>query len=467
MKAESASILFDSAFVDYDLDTFLIKTNLAMFVELRGRIELKPNSAMDENELPKKTDTGSYQQSEIQDFLLLQRAALRISSILDLDTLLEQIVDDVMQTFGYSRSAILFVDEATNEVEIVAVRGWTTNYHMKGDRFKIGQGMTGHVAETGKMHYAPDVLKDPYYMVSEESSRSEVDFPLKSGGKTIGVFNAQHPDVDAFPPHRLKLLEALADHISVAVENARAFERERLAKGRMEKEMEEARAVQARLFPKKAPEIPHFRLSGLSKPCQAIGGDWYDYIKLPSGKIGIVLGDVAGKGPGAALLMSSSRSILRMYAIRVETPGAVLTEVSRVLMSDIPVEKFVTMIYAVLDPMNRTLTFANAGHHPPVLVNADGPHFFKTPPEFPLGIMKKEYPEHTIKFTPGDRLFLYSDGVVEARNPKSEDYGEDRLLHHLESPTATVESLLKEVQNHAEGHPAMDDITVVKIEALE
>ena len=294
-----------------------------------------------------------------------------------------------------------------------------------------------------------------------------MDFPLKSGGKTIGVFNAQHPDVDAFPLHRLKLLEALADHISVAVENARIFERERLEKGQMEREMEEARAIQARLFPKKAPKIPHFHVSGLSKPCLAVGGDWYDYIQLTDGKIGVVLGDVSGKGPGAALLMSSSRSILRMYAIRVETPGAVLTEVSRVLMSDIPVEKFVTMIYAVLDPSNRTLTFANAGHHPPVIVNSDGPHFFKTPPEFPLGIMKKEYPEHTIKLSPGDQFFLYSDGIVEARSPASEEYGEERLLHHVGNKTATVENLLKDVQNHVKGHPAMDDITVVKIKALK
>jgi sigma-B regulation protein RsbU (phosphoserine phosphatase) len=422
---------------------------------------------MDGSEMANDMEALAKQQrAQIHDFVLLQRVAQRIGSILDLDVLLEQIVDDVMQTFGYSRSAVLLIDEPAGEVEIVAVRGWTTNYHLKGDRFKIGEGMTGHVAQTGQMHYAPDVTKDPYYMVSEASTRSEVDIPLRSRGRVIGVFNAQHPDVDAFPPHRLQLLEALAGHIGVAVENARLFERERRDKEQMVQALAEARAIQARLFPTHAPEIPHFRLSGLSRPCLAVGGDWYDYVPLPGGRIGIVLGDVAGKGPGAALLMTSTRSILRMYAEQLGAPGAVLAEVNRVLMTDLPNAKFVSMVYAVLDPSRRTLTFANAGHHPPVLADVTGVRPIKTQPALPLGIMEIDYPEHALVLAPGDWLYLYSDGVVEARSRTSEEYGEVRLLRHVGAPTATAESLLRDVEAHADEHPAMDDITVVKVEAL-
>lgn len=159
-------------------------------------------------------DTHTMQSSQVQELLLLQRVTQRIGSILDLDTLLEQIVEDVAGCFGYSRSAVLLIDETTKEVEIAAVRGWTTNYHAKGDRFNIGEGLSGHVAQTGQLYYAPDVLKDPHYMVCEVSTRSEVDIPITSRGKVIGVFNAQHPDINAFPitvsnslKHSLVILE--------------------------------------------------------------------------------------------------------------------------------------------------------------------------------------------------------------------------------------------------------------------
>lgn len=231
-------------------------------------------------------------------------------------------------------------------------------------------------------------------------------------------------------------------------------------------ELAEARVIQTRLYPDHAPDIPHFRLSGFSMPCLAVGGDWYDYISLPAGRIGIVLGDVAGKGTGAALLMTSTRSILRMYAERVDPPGAVLTEVNRVLKDDLPNAKFVTMIYAVLDPDLGKLTFSNAGHHPPLLVNSAGARILKTRSTLPLGVARIDYPEHEIELAPGDRLFLYSDGVVEARSPVGEEYSETRLLQHAGTPTATPKSLLQDIQAHMEGHPANDDVTVVMLEAL-
>lgn len=411
-------------------------------------------------------ETQAIQHEQIQDFLLLQRVTQRIGSILDLDELLEQIVEDVKETFGYSRSGVLFLDEARGELEIVAVRGWTVNFHVKGDRFKVGWGMIGHVAETGQTYYVPDVTKDPHYMVSEASTRSEVDIPIRSRGKLIGVFSAQHADLDAFPPHRIQLLEALAGHIGVAIENARMFKREYLEKERMVRELAEARSIQVRLFPEHAPEIPGFRLQGLSKPCLEVGGDWYDYVPLPNGRVGVVLGDVAGKGPGAALLMTSTRSILRMYAERATSPAAVLAEVSRVLAADIPASKFVTMIYAVLDPEEHAITFANAGHHRPILAGPGGARVIKTTPELPLGINDRGYSDHELKLDPGNRLFLYSDGVVEARGRHAEEYGEERLIRHVSVPTASAKSLLKDVEAHAAGHPVVDDVTVVMVEAL-
>ena len=168
----------------------------------------------------------------------------------------------------------------TNELVIAA--GWTGELCLKGTRFKIGQGvgMSAHAAASGETFYAPDVKKIPFYVVGEEDTRSEIDIPLKVHGELIGVFNIQHTTMNAFSQDRIRLLEALAGHVATAIANARMFQRERLQKERMAKELEEARAIQTGLFPLKAPETCGFEIAGVCLPCREVGGDWYDYIPM-------------------------------------------------------------------------------------------------------------------------------------------------------------------------------------------
>ncbi|MCI0696086.1 SpoIIE family protein phosphatase [candidate division KSB1 bacterium] len=406
------------------------------------------------------------QNQRIQELFLLQRVAQRINSILDLDVLLEEVVNDVAQTFGYSRSGVLLKDDATNELVIAAVRGWTINYHVKGDRFKIGAfGMVGHVGETGETYYAPDVTVDPYYQISETSTRSELDIPLKVHGRLIGVFDFQHHELNAFPAGRIQLLEALAGHIATAIENARLFQRERQEKERMARELDEARRVQLSLFPSQAPHLAGFEVTGLCLPCQEVGGDWYDYIPLQDGRLALVLADVSGKGMAAALLMASTRSILRLFAERGLPPGEVLLQVNRVLVKDFPRAKFVTMIYAIIDPAKRSIVFANAGHLPPLFVDATGPRFLEIDSGLPLGIQEVSFTEYRLDMPAGSRLLLYSDGVSEAMNSSLEEYGAIRLRDHITNPSASVQSLLDDVRTFAGGYPASDDRTLVMIRA--
>ena len=406
------------------------------------------------------------QNQRIQELFLLQRVAQRINSILDLDVLLEEIVNDVAQTFGYSRSAVLLKDDATNELVIAAVRGWTVNYHLKGERFKIGEyGMVGHVAATEETYYAPDVTVDPYYETSEALTRSELDIPLKIHGRLIGVFNAQHNEFNAFSSSRIQLLEALSGHIATAIENARMFQRERFEKERMIKELNEAQSIQTSLFPNRAPDFPRFAIAGMCFPCREVGGDWYDYIPLSDGRLAIVLADVSGKGMGAALLMSSTRSILRMFAEGALSPAEVLSRVNHVLLKDFPAAKFVTMIYAIVDSSSHSIVFANAGHLAPLLVDAGGAHFLDTEAGLPLGILESSFSERKVEMPPGTRLVFYSDGVTEATNSSLEEYGSTRLQNHLSNPTASARSLLDDVRLFTKGHPATDDITVVTIQA--
>jgi phosphoserine phosphatase RsbU/P len=243
------------------------------------------------------------------------------------------------------------------------------------------------------------------------------------------------------------------------------FQRERQETDRIRKDLKEAQKIQAGLLPGPPPDVPSFTMSGVCLPCRTVGGDWYDYLPLPDGRMGVVLADVSGKGMGAALLMSSTRSILRMVAQEGRSPGEVLAAVNQVLVADLPAATFVTMIYAILDPSRRTVTFANAGHLPPILVDAAGARAIKFKPELALGIRVGTYSEHELEMAEGSRLYLYSDGVVEARDPSSEEYGEDRLLDVVGISSASAQGLLDDLRAFMRRQPAADDITIVAVEA--
>jgi sigma-B regulation protein RsbU (phosphoserine phosphatase) len=401
----------------------------------------------------------------IEELFLLQRVAQRINSTLDIDALLEDIVNDVSETFGCSRLAVLLKDDLTNELVVGADCGGDAKHYIKGERFKIGEyGIMGRVGATGETYYAPDVTVDPYYQIGDDQTRSEVGIPLRSHGQLIGVFNAEHKELNGFSPGRIQLLEALAGHIATAIENARMFQRERVEKERMKKELSEAQRIQLALFPGLSPTIPRFTVNGLCLPCQEVGGDWYDYIPLQDGRLAVVLADVSGKGMGAALLMSSTRTVLRLVAESELPPGEVLSRVNSILLKDFPTARFVTMVYGLLDPKNRTIVFANAGHLHPLFVDSSGAQFLKTDAGLPLGIREGSFSERTVKMTAGSRLMFYSDGVTEAMNSSLQQYGETRLRDHVINPSATVQSLMNNVRSFTAGQPASDDVTVVMVQ---
>jgi len=399
---------------------------------------------------------------QLDDLLRLQKAAQKITSILDLDQLIDRIVNDVARSFGCVEAGVYLHDEARGEMELAGVHGCTL--HSKGHRMKIGkEGMVGYVAATGQMRYAPDVRKDPYYIACQDAL-SEVVIPLQVEGRLIGVFTASHPELDAFPSEQLRLLQALCSHVAVAVHNARRFQEERQLREKMSREAHEARTIQQALLPKSSPYIPGFAVSGLSIPAGAVGGDWYDFIELDDGRWGLVLADVSGKGTAAALLMSATRGMLRSLA-QACCPGEVLGKLNRLLVEDFPVGRFVTMIYAVLDPASRTLTFANAGHLRPLLVDQDGARFLETERGMPLGLGFGNFSETRVQLPERARLGFYSDGITEAMNPQEEEYGLLRLQNHMQQPEVSAESILEDVRLFSDGTGLRDDATVILVKA--
>jgi sigma-B regulation protein RsbU (phosphoserine phosphatase) len=398
----------------------------------------------------------------VQELLKLQKAAQKINSILDLDQLIDKIVNDIACSFGCLELNIYLHEPEHCEMVLAGVHGCTL--HGKGHRLKVGkEGMVGYVAATGQMRYAPDVRLDPYYKACEENTLSEVAIPLQVDGRLVGVMTASHPDLDAFSADQLRLFQSLCSHIAIAVQNAQLFQQERSQREKMSREAQEARSIQQALLPRSSPFIPGFAVSGLSIPAGAVGGDWYDFIDLKDGRWGLVLADVSGKGTAAALLMSATRAMSRSLAENSCSPAEVLTKLNQLLVEDFPSGRFVTMVYGVLDPARRTFKFANAGHLPPLLVEASGVKFLETEMGLPLGIRHGTYSEATIPLSRGARIVLYSDGITEATSPVDEEYGAARLAAHLQQKEASMESLLQDVRVFANGAGLHDDATVVMV----
>ena len=398
----------------------------------------------------------------VQELLKLQKAAQKISSILDLDQLIDKIVNDIACSFGCVEINVFLHEPETSEVVLAGVHG--CQIHHKGDRLKVGkEGMVGYVAATGQMRYAPDVARDPYYIACKDSTRSEVAIPLVADGKLVGVFTASHTELDAFDADQLWLFQGLCSHIAVAIQNARLFQHERTEREKMSREALEARAIQEALLPKSSPFVPGFAVSGVSIPAGAIGGDWYDFIDLGGGRWGLVLADVSGKGTAAALLMSATRAMLRSLAETACTPSEVLTKLNRLMVEDFPSGRFVTMIYAVLDSNKGTLTYANAGHLPPLLVDSSGARFLETEMGLPLGIRHGAFSETTVPLCDQVRVAFYSDGITEATNPAGEEYGLERLTAHVQNGGSCPESLVENVRAFANGAGLRDDATVIML----
>jgi sigma-B regulation protein RsbU (phosphoserine phosphatase) len=403
---------------------------------------------------------GQLRASQVEDLQRLQKAAQKIGSILDLDQLIDNIVNDVARSFGCVEASIYLHDEEHHEMVIAGVHGCSVNH--KGHRLKIGkEGMVGYVASTGQMRYAPDVRRDEYYVGCEHATLSEVAIPLYVGERLVGVFTASHPELDAFPRQQLRMLQALCDHVGVAVHNARRFQSERAERETMNRDAQEARLIQQALLPKSSPYIPGFVISGLSVPAGAVGGDWYDFIPFPDGRLGLVLADVSGKGMAAALLMSATRGMLRSLAEACCTPAEVLAKLNCLLVDDFPAGRFVTLVYAVLDPATRVLTFANAGHLHPLFIDANGVQFLDTECGMPLGIGSGGYSETQINLSEGSRLIFYSEGITEAVNAEEQEYGLERLAEQAACPASSAVSIIDDVRAYANGFGVRDDATVV------
>lgn len=258
--------------------------------------------------------------------------------------------------------------------------------------------------------------------------------PLVSHGELIGILNlGPRLSEQEYSADDRRLLNNLAAQAAPAVRVAQLVqeqEAEARERERIEQELRVAKLIQQQFLPKVLPDLPGWQIAAYYQPAREVGGDFYDVIELPDGLVGFVVGDVTDKGVPAALVMASTRSILRADAPRLISPGAVLARANELLLPSIPPQMFVTCLYAVLNPATGELRYANAGHNLPYVRTDSGVVELRAT-GMPLGLMPEmSYEEHETQLAVGQCLLLYSDGLIEAHGPTGEMFGFPRL-HEL------------------------------------
>jgi sigma-B regulation protein RsbU (phosphoserine phosphatase) len=407
---------------------------------------------------------------QAQTLAVLNEISREVTSILDLDPLLERVGELLRRIIDYQMFSILLVNEREQVLEIqYAVR--FGHPVAPSETVPLDRGLVGTAVRERRLIYSGDVRKDArYYMVNPET-RSEMAVPLLYKGKVIGVLDLEHVKVNYFNEDHQRTLVTLASQIAVAIENARLYSRVAQQEQRLEHDLDMARDVQLRLLPPTPARMPHAEFATRFLPARTIGGDLYDFLPYDDARIGIAMGDVSGKAAPAALYAALISGIMRAATNQALSPAAMLKQLNDSVQERKMDAQYVTMVFAVWNDEKQTLQIANAGAVQPLFcrggqvetVQAEG---------FPLGMFKDvSYEEFTLSTRPGDAVIFFSDGIVDAVNEREEMFGDARLTalvtsHIKSSAQEMVDAIYQELSTFQGGVERFDDETVIVLKVL-
>ncbi|GGM31451.1 PP2C family protein-serine/threonine phosphatase [Dactylosporangium sucinum] len=329
-------------------------------------------------------------------------------SRLGLEDLLAELLLRTRELLGADSAAVMLLDPSGSELIATAASGLEREVH-QGVRVPVGRGFSGTVAARGEPmaieHVDHTNVLSPVLLA--EHIESVLGVPMVVGGRVIGVLYVGTHTHRRFTTDDVELLQLVADRVSLATQ-ARMSRLDRAA----------ALALQRSLLPARPPAVPGLDVAVRYVPGAevGVGGDWYDVFDLPSGHVGIVIGDVAGSGLRAAVVMGRIRSALRAYAMETADPADVLTRLDRKVQRFEP-DAMATVVYAVVDPDLSGVTLSSAGHLPPVVAAGSAPALAEVTPDLPLGAYPEASRHNTrLPLEPGTALFLYTDGLIERRD---------------------------------------------------
>jgi sigma-B regulation protein RsbU (phosphoserine phosphatase) len=370
-----------------------------------------------------------------QRYAILLEMAQRISRTFDLPEILHYLLDAVRQVVAYDAAGVFVLNrslplpgaEVDRVIAAMAAVGFETNLNREDPMLRSGRGIIGRVITTGRPIVAPDVRLNAHYVAGRGSTLSEVAVPISSNGKVIGALNLESDSPGAYTAADVMELNYFATVAAISIEKA-VLHHQVLEKQHLDHHLALAHDVQVNLLPASAPHVPGYDLAGVNLPTMEIGGDYFDYLPLEDGRLGLVVADVSGKGMAAALIMATFRAALRAELRRAGTIEDVMEEVSRLLLDSIDQSRYVTAVYGVLDPASGELCYMNCGQTPPILIRSDGSCAWLDRGRPALGMPVHVHGESgLVVLEPGDMLVIYTDGVVELSDPSGEEYGCPRL----------------------------------------
>lgn len=411
---------------------------------------------------------------DAETFETLAEIGREMSSILELDVLLERIGHLVRRVVDYTTFGILLLDPDTNElVARVALRFGIRVDDMP--RVKLGEGIVGYAALHRAPVLVPNAPEDPRYIKVVEDVKTVLAVPMLVKDRCIGVLDLESPEPGAFEQRHVDLLTVLASQAAVAVENAQLYEAVRLNQARLEKELRFAQRVQTALLPAALPK----RIRGLDvaarlTQARELGGDFYDFLSPEANALTVSIGDVSGKGVPAALYSAfagelvRSRTFRRRYTRDRTSPADVLGSINTILHQRQLESYYCTLCYAVFDMKRRLVTVANSGLPYPIKARGAACESIELA-GIPLGLFEGTvYEERTIPLEEGDVFVFCSDGVFEGAPESGEEFGRHRLAEVIcavrEQPArAIVDAIFDAVERHIAGPQHPDDMTAVAV----
>ena len=397
--------------------------------------------------------------------LVLNAAGREASSILDVEELLRRAADLIKRVIDYQMLSIMAYDpEQKRFTHAVDVR------YGRSEQSKLAVGPTagiiGAAVTSGEPVRVPDVTLDPRYVLSNPEAQSELAVPMVYKGRVVGVIDLESPVKNYFTEEHVQALSTLAASLGVSIENARLYEQVTRTEARMDRELQAARRIQGALLPPIPTEDYGLEIAAHYDSAREVGGDIYDFLRYGPQQLGVVLGDVSGKGTAAALYAAVAIGILRSLAPQKLQPAEMLVQVNRLIGERRIEGRFMTACFATWQKGRHKLRIANAGQTQPLLWK-DGRCEKIRMVGLPLGIDEEvTYDELGFTLAPGDLLVFYSDGITEGTSPSGEQYGADRLIalvtaNHQLGAGELTRKIVAGVEEYCQGAPARDDRTLV------
>ena len=418
--------------------------------------------------------SSSGKHGRIKRLEALINASKILNSTLNLDRLLALILDLATKNLKAARGTIYLIDPVRKELWSKVLKG----KNLVEIRLPIGTGIAGYVAKSRKTVNLRDASKDKRFFSGFDArtgfqTKTMLCMPMRDRkGKIIGVFQILNKRNGVFTREDEVFLEAFSDHAAIAIETARLHQ-DIVEKERIEKELEIAGHIQRRLLPKVLPSLDGYQLDAVARPTKLVGGDFYDFVPLEDGKYAIVIADVSGKGVPAALLVSTFHASLHAFISGETNLARIVGRLNGVIFENTVAERYITAFMGILDPRGGTLTYVNAGHCYPFVFRSQEVSI--TPLEatgMPLGVFAGVgFEQVTQKLEPADFLVLYTDGVTEAMNSSSEEYGEERFRLAMvgqsdQSASGFLGGIVADVEKFVSGEPQSDDLTMVVLKRL-